>query len=145
ADASGTGAVVERRGPDLHLYESRSFAGTPIAVIPDGNSVVGVVLRDGRPQFELFVLGGDDADGDGVANALDAFPDDAAASLDRAGDGAPDAWNPGKSAADSTTGLTTIDAFPDDAACQRPEQSSGGRCDVRVALSGADASTPICD
>ena len=49
--------------------------------------------------------GGDrsDKDGDGVPDAEDAFPDDAAASLDTDGDGKPDEWNAGQTAADSTS------------------------------------------
>jgi len=47
-----------------------------------------------------------DTDGDGVTDNLDAFPEDPAASLDTDNDGLPDNWNPGKTEADSTTGLT---------------------------------------
>jgi len=57
-----------------------------------------------------------DDDNDGVADTDDAFPIDPAASVDTDGDGAPDAWNPGQSAADSTTGLT-LDADPNDPDC----------------------------
>ncbi len=42
-------------------------------------------------------------------NELDPFPDAAAVSLDSDGDGAPDAWNPGKGPADSTSGLVALD------------------------------------
>jgi len=52
------------------------------------------------PAFDLEVV-------------IDAFPDDPAASLDSDGDGFPDAWDEGKTEADSTTGLI-LDAFPDD-------------------------------
>ena len=67
-----------------------------------------------------------DADGDGRPDALDAFPNDIAASVDSDGDGAPDDWNAGFGAGDSTTGLVLDtdddndgvsdddDAFPDD-------------------------------
>ncbi len=48
----------------------------------------------------------DDTDGDGVDDVDDAFPDDPAASVDTDGDGEPDSWNPGYTAADSTTNLT---------------------------------------
>ena len=44
-----------------------------------------------------------DKDSDGVPDAEDAFPDDPAASIDTDGDGRPDDWNEGKSAADSTS------------------------------------------
>ncbi len=46
-----------------------------------------------------------DSDNDGVNDIKDAFPDDPAASIDNDYDGYPDSWNPGKSVADSTTGL----------------------------------------
>ena len=67
-----------------------------------------------------------DADGDGRPDALDAFPNDIAASVDSDGDGAPDDWNTDFGAGDSTTGLVLdtdddndgvsddADAFPDD-------------------------------
>jgi len=44
-----------------------------------------------------------DADGDGVDDDSDAFPNDPAASVDTDGDGKPDDWNEGKSATDSTS------------------------------------------
>jgi hypothetical protein len=46
-----------------------------------------------------------DRDLDGVGDNADSFPDDPAASVDQDKDGRPDAWNPGKSEKDSTTGL----------------------------------------
>jgi len=55
-----------------------------------------------------------DTDGDLIPDINDAFINDAAASIDADEDGYPDSWNAGKSAADSTTGLT-LDAFPEDA------------------------------
>ncbi len=54
-----------------------------------------------------------DSDLDGVGDNSDAFPDDPAASIDTDGDGYPDSWNPGMSAADSTTGLL-LDDYPND-------------------------------
>ncbi|MDB2510403.1 hypothetical protein N9X32_07780, partial [Pseudomonadales bacterium] len=44
-----------------------------------------------------------DSDEDGIADDSDAFPDDLAASVDTDGDGQPDDWNEGESAADSTS------------------------------------------
>ncbi|MGB1424787.1 MAG: hypothetical protein ACPG7B_15720 [Pseudomonadales bacterium] len=44
-----------------------------------------------------------DTDGDYVDDLIDAFPNDPAASVDTDGDGYPDDWNEGKSAADSTS------------------------------------------
>lgn len=63
--------------------------------------------------MEFRTVGEPDRDGDGVPDSRDAFPDDPAASVDSDGDGYPDFWNPGKTEADSTTGLK-LDAFPDD-------------------------------
>ena len=54
-----------------------------------------------------------DDDNDSVADDGDDFPFDAAASADVDGDGMPDWWRPGFSAASSTTNLT-LDPFPDD-------------------------------
>ena len=51
----------------------------------------------------------EDTDGDGVADEIDDFPNDPAAALDSDGDGRPDEWLEGKSAADSTTGLLLDD------------------------------------
>ena len=68
-----------------------------------------------------------DTDGDGSVDGRDAFPNDMAASVDSDGDGAPDDWNAGFTAADSTSGLIIdgdddndgidddADAFPIDA------------------------------
>ena len=49
---------------------------------------------------------GEDTDGDLVVDENDAFPNDAAASIDSDGDGQPDDWNVGYTESDSTTGLT---------------------------------------
>ena len=51
-----------------------------------------------------------DTDQDGIADYLDAFPSDPAASEDTDGDGYPDSWNNGYSQDDSTTGLS-LDEF----------------------------------
>jgi hypothetical protein len=48
--------------------------------------------------------------------------------VDSDGDGYPDAWNPGRSQSDSTTGLS-LDAFPLDSACYLASHGSGGVCD----------------
>jgi uncharacterized repeat protein (TIGR01451 family) len=54
-----------------------------------------------------------DTDGDGVPDELDAFPLDAAASVDSDNDNYPDHWNPGMTKDDSTTGLK-LDEYPND-------------------------------
>jgi PKD repeat protein len=72
---------------------------------------------DSLTNLDEYILGTDpikfDTDGDGVVDNKDAFPLDAAASLDSDGDKYPDSWNPGKSEKDSTTGLK-LDAYPND-------------------------------
>ncbi|XXY46550.1 hypothetical protein WME91_41775 [Sorangium sp. So ce269] len=68
----------------------------------------------------------------GDASPIDAFPLDPAASIDTDHDGYPDAWDPGRTQADSTTGLV-LDAFPLDSACQLPEHglaSDPSVCDI---------------
>ena len=67
-------------------------------------------INNGTVQFHSYVPN-DDSDNDGVLNAQDAFPLDRAASVDTDRDGYPDAWNAGRTQADSTTGLT-LDSFP---------------------------------
>ncbi|MBF0281935.1 MAG: JDVT-CTERM domain-containing protein, partial [Zetaproteobacteria bacterium] len=58
-----------------------------------------------------------DADGDTVPDAADAFPLDPAASIDSDGDGFPDSWNVGSSAANSTTiPALALDLYPTNAA-----------------------------
>jgi hypothetical protein len=52
-----------------------------------------------------------DTDMDGIPDVDDAFPTDPAAAIDTDGDKYPDAWNPGKSKKDSTTGLE-LDEYP---------------------------------
>ena len=56
-------------------------------------------------QFQFNGNCGDDNDGDGVPDDLDAFPEDPSASLDSDRDGDPDDWNTGYSAAQSTQDL----------------------------------------
>jgi len=72
-------------------------------------------VRDGHGvwSYEVFSWLLVETDGDGVGDDSDAFPTDPAASKDTDDDGYPDEWNPGKTKADSTTGLE-LDAFPAD-------------------------------
>ena len=65
-----------------------------------------------------------DADGDGIPDAEDAFPTDPAASRDTDGDGYPDLWNPGKTEADSTSGLK-LDEYPLDPGTWKKEETEG--------------------
>ena len=106
--------------------------GSAIRVLQHAGRIFYVELdRRQSPGIVEFVPTRD-ADGDGVAAEDDAFLYDPAASLDRDGDGAPDAWNPGYDESDSTTGLV-LDAFPDDPACQLAEHARAdapGRCNI---------------
>ncbi len=65
-----------------------------------------------------------DRDQDGVADELDLFPGDVAASKDTDGDGYPDEWTPGLGTENSTTGLE-LDAFPDDPSASRDSDGDG--------------------
>lgn len=83
----------------------------------------------GLADSESYILAASDCftldtDGDGVADDADAFAEDPAASVDSDGDGAPDQWNEGNTAADSTTGLV-LDKFPTDAAASVDDDDDG--------------------
>ena len=91
-----------------------------------------LLINNGTVQFVSYAPN-DDSDGDGVLNTVDAFPLDCAASVDTDRDGYPDAWNPGRSQADSTTGLT-LDAFPQDSACYLASHGSGGVCNYGATI-----------
>lgn len=66
-----------------------------------------------------------DSDADGFDDTNDSFPMDPAASIDTDGDGHPNSWNEGKTAADSTTGLK-LDKYPEDPAKWEEESDDGG-------------------
>ncbi len=70
-----------------------------------------------------------DSDHDGVGDIADAFPTDPAASIDSDGDGAPDRWNDGRSAADSNSGLK-LDAYPDDPERWEEATDAGSKADT---------------
>nr|MDJ0788888.1 dockerin type I domain-containing protein [Myxococcota bacterium] len=118
-------------GRRLDLAELPGVADDVVVV--DSSRVVVASVTTGT---ELLVVPiGTDGDGDGVAYDFDAFPLDPAASTDTDRDGWPDVWNPGRTAADSTLGLT-IDAFPTDAGCQLASQGlpgDPGTCDIEAA------------
>lgn len=116
-----------RHSSDAKLLEYQTLLGTAKALLKTNNGFI-VLTSTGSVLKLSQYLPSDDVDRDGVKNSDDDFPMDKAAAKDTDQDGAPDSWNPGMTAADSTTGLV-LDAFPQDAACQRAEHGSDGRCD----------------
>jgi len=124
---TGNQTVLRRlNGSNLAILEQRSYAGEALRVVGSDAAMVVVVVNNGTVQYYSYVPS-DDSDGDGVQNTTDAFPLDAAASVDTDHDGHPDAWNAGKSQADSTTGLT-LDNYPQDSGCWLVAHGSGGVC-----------------
>ncbi len=106
---------------EVHLPGAAGTVG--LGTAPFGTAPPAGLVFAGREAFSLRVMVTPvgppplpDRDGDGVADAEDAFPTDPAASVDSDGDGYPDAWNPGMGPLDSTTGLV-LDDVPAD-----PEQ-----------------------
>ena len=91
-----------------------------------------LVVNNNTVQIHSYVPN-DDSDGDGVLNTADAFPLDRAASADTDRDGFPDAWNTGRTVADSTTGLA-LDAFPQDSACWLAAHGTGGTCNYAATI-----------
>ena len=132
--ATGSNQTTLRRlsSSNLALLEQVSFTGQALRVLGSDTAMVVLVNNNGTVQFHSYVPN-DDSDNDGVLNAQDAFPLDRAASVDTDRDGYPDAWNPGRSQADSTTGLT-LDSFPQDAACWLPAHGTGGVCNYSATI-----------
>ena len=123
----GSDTALERRNSTGTIVEVAQFSGSPLALLATPAGMVVVTAQD-RPAFHLYTPN-DDSDGDGSLNTLDAFPLDAAASVDSDGDGYPDAWNPGKTQSDSTTGLV-LDSYPRDSACYLPGHGDGVTCNI---------------
>lgn len=102
------------------MVNFQDYAGAPMSISPQENAALIITQNNNTLVFSTYSPT-EDGDGDGVPFAEDAFPLDPAASVDTDGDDYPDAWNPGKTQADSTTGLT-LDAFPNDSACHLASQ-----------------------
>ncbi|HXV22389.1 MAG TPA: multicopper oxidase domain-containing protein [Desulfuromonadales bacterium] len=66
-----------------------------------------------------------DADGDGVVDTADAFPNDPAASVDTDGDGFPDAFNPNATDAQLDATTLTLDSFFNDPAASVDTDGDG--------------------
>ena len=110
------------------VIESRSFPGSVLGIFGEGNERI-IVTQNADELLFQFYQPDNDSDNDGIGNLADAFPLDVAASVDTDRDGYPDAWNPGYSETDSTTGLL-LDAYPNDSACYLPEHGDGITCDI---------------
>jgi hypothetical protein len=124
---AGNQSTLRRLSDSLVNLEQLSFSGVGLRVVGSDSGMVVLVIDDGTVQFHAYVPN-DDSDGDGVPNTQDDFPLDPAASVDTDHDGYPDAWNPGMSQDDSTTGLV-LDAYPNDSACYLQEHGDGVNCD----------------
>jgi len=130
---SGNQTVLRRLGSNfLTSLEQVSYTGQAIRIVGNDTRMALVLVNGGNTQFQIYTPN-DDSDGDGVVNTQDAFPQDRAASVDSDGDGFPDTWNPGRSQADSTTGLT-LDVFPQDSACWLTAHGSGGACNYGITV-----------
>ncbi|WP_437652659.1 DNRLRE domain-containing protein [Sorangium sp. So ce1182] len=132
--ADGGDTLLEqwaKSGEMFVVVNVQRFSGEPIRVLPRPDAAIVITDEGSMPVFNDYAPT-DDGDGDGVSFVDDAFPDDPAAAADTDNDGYPDAWNPGRTQADSTTGLV-LDAFPLDSSCQLPEhglESDPGACDI---------------
>ncbi len=133
-------AAVERWDPSANheRTDAAPFPGAPVAFAPTSTELLVLTWDPGALHIEPYAADGD-GDGDGVAYDDDAFPLDPAASEDTDHDGAPDAWNPGMDAMDSTTGLV-LDAFPMLAAC-----TSGASCDLDAQTLSAQPTSAFVD
>jgi nuclear transport factor 2 (NTF2) superfamily protein len=130
SDSDGTGDNADQFDNDPSAWQDSDGDGCPNTI--NGTSTTGLLLDqfinnsnlcidddldsiDDRAD-DLFPNNSNewaDADLDGVGDNADQFDNDVAASLDSDQDGYPDAWNLGKSGADSTSGLI-LDQFPND-------------------------------
>lgn len=119
--------TIERRSAALAIQERVNFSGQLKWLFRSASGYKVVTVIDGDARIFTYTPS-NDSDGDGVANTLDAFPLDRAASQDSDHDGYPDSWNTGRSQADSTSGLT-LDAYPNDSACHLVTDGDGTNCD----------------
>ena len=115
--------IVNGTGDEIHN------ATTPPMTLPIGTYTIYLKVLDNNDvwsdEVSCELLVETDIDSDGVVDSVDAFLNDPAASNDTDGDGHPDEWNQGKTATDSTTGLT-LDAYPEDPAKWKKDDDSGG-------------------
>ena len=124
--------TLRRLGTNHAVLEQLTYTGQALRVVGADARMTVVALNNGAVQFYGYVPN-NDSDGDGVTNTQDAFPLDAAASVDTDHDGYPDAWNAGKSQSDSTTGLS-LDAYPNDSACYLLAHGDGVHCNYAATI-----------
>jgi hypothetical protein len=129
---SGNQTTLRRLGTTLKNLEQLTYTGQALRVVGTDTKMAVVLLNSGTVQIRTYVPS-NDSDGDGVINTQDAFPLDAAASVDTDHDGYPDAWNAGKSQSDSTTGLS-LDAYPQDSACYLASHGDGVHCNYAATM-----------
>lgn len=120
---STTGLFLDAFPADPAASVDSDSDGFPDQWLP-GKTAASSTTNLALDSFPLNGAETSDSDGDGVGDNADAFPDDAAASVDSDGDGYPDAWNTGKSQANSSTGLV-LDSFPTDAAAALDSDGDG--------------------
>lgn len=128
----GSRTSLERRDAALAVVEQVTFDGQPRGIAPALQGYVIVTELQDRLVLHRYHAS-NDTDADGVSNTVDDFPLDIAASVDTDFDGYPDAWNGGRSQADSTTGLM-LDAYPTESACHLPQHGDGTTCNVESTL-----------
>lgn len=129
---------------NFDVIQTANFAGLPEAFVPLGERYLVISNPDLDYRAYHLVDLDKDVDDDGVLNALDAFPNDPAASLDTDRDGYPDAWNSEVVNAVESGRLHTplqLDAFPSDSACQLVTHGVDGFCDLsaRVKINKIDS------
>ncbi len=127
-------SIIYRRDDQYRIVERLELPGQILAVFPDEDATGSkLIIRQGNQINYYHYVANDDSDNDGVENTLDAFPTDAAASIDSDGDGYPDEWNTDKTAEDSTSELT-LDAFPQDSACWLDAHGENDVCDYSATM-----------
>jgi len=124
--------LLHRYGTDFSLIDAVSYPGAGLGIFHDSGNYYVMTQTVSGPAVHRYHPS-DDSDGDGVDNQNDAFPFDPAASIDTDRDGAPDQWNSGYSANDSTTRLE-LDDYPDDPACYQIAQGTGDHCDYSILM-----------
>lgn len=140
---AGDQSTITRYAENFSIVEYQTTTGLSPRIFYDTGTYFVLTMLDGVPTVYRYVPSSD-SDNDLVENIDDAFPTDPAASIDSDGDGAPDEWNTGYSATDSTTGLL-LDAYPNDPACFRSEDGNGTQCNYALLIPDVEPDTVIAD